>query len=82
MRNDWMAEMEKKNHFLDCLRETLMVDRKRNELESMEYRYDIETKEEVIVLKFQSGREKKVPATANSNGANLIAVARAVYEPW
>ena len=49
MRNDWMAEMERKNHFLDCLRETLMVDRKRNELESMEYRYDIETKEEVIV---------------------------------
>lgn len=59
MRNDWMAEMERKNHFLDCLRETLMVDQKRNELESMEYRYDIETKEEVIILKFRSGREKK-----------------------
>ena len=59
MRNDWMAEMERKNHFLDCLRETLMVDRKRNELESMEYRYDIETKEEVIRFEVYVRKRKK-----------------------
>ena len=82
MRHDWLAEMEKKNRFLSCLEETLLVDQKRNGLEYLEYTYNLETKEETIVLKFDGGAEKKVCATGNSNGANLVAVAKAVYWPW
>ena len=77
--NDWLAEMEQKSRFLKCLEETLLVDKKRNGLESLTHTYDLATKEETVVLRFEGGCEKRVPVTCNSNGANLRAIEKAVY---
>ena len=82
MRHDWLAEMEKKNRFLSCLEETLLVDQKRNGLESLTYTYDLESKAETVILKFKSGTEKTIRVNGTSNGMILRDITKAVYEPW
>ncbi len=84
MKKEIVEMIEDKIEFLKSVEKTLLKDQKRNLVESLEYKVKILSEEknvyqEHITIKFTNGKEKVLPATCNSNGANLKAIVRVVY---
>lgn len=69
----------KKYVFIKNLEMTLFLDRKRNDLEGIDYIYDKETDDEIITIAFKGGGVKRILATGNSNGANARAIVDTIY---
>ena len=65
-----------KSEFINSLKAAVIAD-ERSGVENIEYK---KTKDrEVIIIRYLGGRERLINAEANSNGMNMLEIAREVY---
>lgn len=78
MRKDEIVMLNEKAAFIAGLEAALLTDDRSN-LDSICYECRLDTCDEVIRIIFKGGGEKKILATANSNGTNAKEIVKAVY---
>lgn len=74
--------LEEKSRFVRRMETLLAFDEDRNDVDSLHYRvnfHDDICYDEYIDIIWKNGETKTLLVTANSNGANLKAVAAAIY---
>ena len=72
--------MTYKYEFIKNLEMTLFLDHERNDIESIDYIYQREYDDEIIVITYMGSHEERILATGNSNGANLKEIVNAIYK--
>ena len=65
--------------FVKNIETALLLDGKNNHLEFIEYIFDDDIEDEVLIEKKKNGLDKKILVTGNSNEHNLKEIVRAVY---
>ena len=78
MKEDMLVMLSKKEMFVRALEAALQVD-ERSGVDSICYRMDFSTQDEIITVIFKGGGTKQILATGNSHGANATAILKAVY---
>ena len=66
-----------KYRFIKALEEVLLLEERSN-ITKIDYSLD-KKYNEVITIEYRGGGVHSIPATGNSNGANMIVIAEAVY---
>lgn len=72
-------EILRKYLFAKNLETALLIDQQNNHVDSIEYIYDKQNEDEIIIIFFRNGPDKKILATGNSNGQNATEIIKAVY---
>ena len=82
--NAEIAEMiEEKSRFIGAVEIMLLSDQLNNMVDSLTYKIDLQDDnfyDEYIDVIYLNGHTKRILTTGNSNGANLKAVVKEVYE--
>lgn len=73
-------EERRKYEFIKNLEMTLFLDHERNDIESIDYIYQREYDDEIIVITYMGGHEERILTTGNSNGANAKAIINTIYK--